>query len=77
MRNYIVEKLENLKWHVELDAFDDQTPHGQKHFVNIIATKDPKAARRVIVAAHFDSKYFPEPNNVCSVQFESFGDAWR
>ncbi|KAJ7311456.1 glutaminyl-peptide cyclotransferase-like protein [Mycena albidolilacea] len=63
VRNYIVEKLENLKWHVELDAFDDQTPHGQKHFVNIIATKDPKAARRVIVAAHFDSKYFPEPNN--------------
>ncbi|KAJ7827547.1 glutaminyl-peptide cyclotransferase-like protein [Mycena olivaceomarginata] len=63
VRNYIVEKLENLKWHVDLDAFDDQTPHGQKHFVNIIATKDPKAARRVIVAAHFDSKYFPEPNN--------------
>jgi len=62
VRNYIVEKLEDLKWHVEQDAFDDQTPFGQKHFVNIIATKDPKAASRVIVAAHFDSKYFPEPN---------------
>ncbi|KAF8205800.1 hypothetical protein K438DRAFT_1818565 [Mycena galopus ATCC 62051] len=62
VRNYIIEKLEELKWHVEQDAFDDQTPFGTKHFVNIIATKDPKAARRVIVAAHFDSKYFPEPN---------------
>ncbi|KAF7363790.1 Peptide hydrolase [Mycena sanguinolenta] len=62
VRNYIVGKLEELKWHVEQDAFDDQTPFGQKHFVNIIATKDPTASRRVIVAAHFDSKYYPEPN---------------
>ncbi|KAK7038057.1 peptide hydrolase [Favolaschia claudopus] len=62
VRNYIVDKLEELKWHVEQDAFDDKTPFGQKHFVNIIATKDPAASRRIIVAAHFDSKYFPEPN---------------
>ncbi|KAJ7709474.1 hypothetical protein B0H17DRAFT_227418 [Mycena rosella] len=63
VRNYIVSRLEALNWHVELDAFDDKTPFGQKHFTNIIATKDPKASRRVILAAHFDSKYFPEPNN--------------
>ncbi|KAJ6490587.1 glutaminyl-peptide cyclotransferase-like protein [Mycena vitilis] len=52
-----------LNWHVEKDAFNDTTPFGQKHFTNIIATKDPTASRRVIVAAHFDSKYFPEPNH--------------
>ncbi|KAJ7685529.1 glutaminyl-peptide cyclotransferase-like protein [Mycena polygramma] len=63
VRNYIVSKLEALNWHVEQDAFNDTTPFGRKQFTNIIATKDPKASRRVIVAAHFDSKYFPEPNN--------------
>ncbi|KAJ6531301.1 hypothetical protein B0H19DRAFT_1040750 [Mycena capillaripes] len=62
VRNYIVSKLEALKWHVEQDAFIDNTPFGEKKFTNIIATKDPKASRRVILAAHFDSKYFPEPN---------------
>ncbi|KAJ7137715.1 glutaminyl-peptide cyclotransferase-like protein [Mycena epipterygia] len=63
VRNYIVSKLEDLNWHVDQDAFDGSTPFGQKHFTNIIATKDPKASRRVILAAHFDSKYFPEPNH--------------
>ncbi|KAJ6573633.1 hypothetical protein B0H10DRAFT_2226757 [Mycena sp. CBHHK59/15] len=63
VRNYIVSKLEALKWHVEEDAFNDSTPFGTKQFTNIIATKDPKAARRVVLAAHFDSKYFPAPNN--------------
>ncbi|KAJ6490490.1 glutaminyl-peptide cyclotransferase-like protein [Mycena vulgaris] len=62
VRNYIVSRLEALKWHVEQDAFDDKTPFGQKHFTNIIATKDPKASRRVILAAHFDSKYFADNN---------------
>ncbi|KAJ7047189.1 glutaminyl-peptide cyclotransferase-like protein [Mycena alexandri] len=62
VRNYIVSTLETLKWHIELDAFNDTTPFGQKQFTNIIATKDPKASRRVILAAHFDSKYYPEPN---------------
>ncbi|KAJ7632958.1 glutaminyl-peptide cyclotransferase-like protein [Roridomyces roridus] len=63
VRNYIVSKLEALKWHVEEDAFNDTTPFGEKQFTNIIATKDPKASRRVILAAHFDSKFFPEPNH--------------
>jgi glutaminyl-peptide cyclotransferase len=59
--------LKALNWHVEEDAFEDDTPYGRKHFVNVIATKDPAASRRVIVAAHFDSKYFPTfpQNQVC------------
>ena len=58
MRTYIVDTLKKLNWDVEEDAFTDTTPYGTKHFVNVIATKDPKASRRVILAAHFDSKYF-------------------
>jgi hypothetical protein len=49
---------------VEEDTFTDQTPYGIKTFTNVIATKDPEASRRVVVAAHFDSKFFPSyPQN--------------
>ena len=61
VRQYIVETLKKLKWDVEEDSFNDTTPYGVKRFTNIIATKDPKAARRVILAAHFDSKFFETP----------------
>ena len=59
--------LKALDWHIELDEFMDQTPMGQKHFVNVIATKNPAASRRVVLSAHFDSKYFPHyPQNQVS-----------
>ncbi|KAF9053062.1 hypothetical protein BJ165DRAFT_1445257 [Panaeolus papilionaceus] len=61
VRNYIVSTLKALNWHVELDEFSDKTPIGVKKFANIIATKDPEASRRVVLSAHFDSKYFPRP----------------
>ncbi|KAF9014022.1 hypothetical protein BDQ17DRAFT_1270151 [Cyathus striatus] len=64
VRNYIVSTLKHLNWHIEEDEFTDDTPIGRKRFTNIIATKDPEASRRVILSAHFDSKYFPSyPNN--------------
>ena len=64
VRNYIVNTLKALKWDVQEDTFTDQTPYGVKTFTNVIATKDPEASRRVIVAAHFDSKFFPSyPEN--------------
>ncbi|KAH6918334.1 glutaminyl-peptide cyclotransferase-like protein [Coprinopsis sp. MPI-PUGE-AT-0042] len=59
VRNYLVDTLKALNWHVELDEFTDNTPYGPKKFANVIATKDPKAARRLILSAHFDSKFFP------------------
>ncbi|THU88592.1 hypothetical protein K435DRAFT_761703 [Dendrothele bispora CBS 962.96] len=62
VRNYIISTLKALDWHIEEDAFNDTTPLGTKQFTNIIATKDPEASRRVVVAAHFDSKYFPNTN---------------
>ena len=49
-----------LKWHVELDEFEDVAPEpfGKMTFTNIIATKDIDAPRRLVLACHYDSKYF-------------------
>ncbi|KAH8998330.1 peptidase family M28-domain-containing protein [Lactarius hatsudake] len=56
VRNYIVSTLRNLRWHVEEDSFIGSTPYGPKNFTN--------APRRVVLSAHFDSKYFPSyPQN--------------
>ena len=40
------------------DRFKDKTPLGRREFVNIIATHRPGAARKLVLAAHYDSKYF-------------------
>ncbi|KIK93671.1 hypothetical protein PAXRUDRAFT_144569 [Paxillus rubicundulus Ve08.2h10] len=58
VRQYITATLTALDWHIEEDSFTDYTPYGQRSFTNIIATKDPTASRRVIVSAHYDSKFF-------------------
>ncbi|KAI0344851.1 hypothetical protein BDW22DRAFT_1391879 [Trametopsis cervina] len=58
VREYIISTMKKLNWHIEEDAFNTSTPYGVKKFTNVIATKDPKASRRVILSAHFDSKYF-------------------
>jgi len=59
VRQHITTVLRSLNWHVEEDSFTEDTPYGQRSFANIIATKDPTALRRVIVSAHYDSKFFP------------------
>lgn len=66
-RNYIVSTLKKLDWEIEEDEFMDDTPVGKKKFTNIIATKDPSASRRLILSAHYDSKYYPNypENQVC------------
>lgn len=58
VKDYLVSTMKKLDWHVEEDTFTDQTPYGVKRFTNVIATKDPSASRRVVLAAHFDSKFF-------------------
>ena len=59
--------LKKLDWEVEEDEFTDHTPIGRKKFTNIIATKNPSASRRLILSAHYDSKYYPDypENQVC------------
>ncbi|KAG2020131.1 glutaminyl-peptide cyclotransferase-like protein [Coprinopsis cinerea AmutBmut pab1-1] len=64
VRNYLISTLKALDWHVETDEFVADTPIGKKKMANVIATKDPKASRRLVLSAHFDSKYFPNyPEN--------------
>jgi glutaminyl-peptide cyclotransferase len=59
-RNYIETYLRGYGWTVEEDSFEDSTPFGQKNFVNIIATLNPAASRRIILSAHYDSKFYTD-----------------
>ena len=60
VRKYIVDYIKNrtTEWHLELDTFEDNTPFGRTQFSNIIATLDRSAPRRLVLACHYDSKYF-------------------
>lgn len=46
-------------WEVTEDGFVSQTPYGLLPFTNIIATLNPSAKRRLVLACHYDSKYYP------------------
>merc|ERR1719369_1158492 len=59
VRQYITKTMRASGWNVEQDRFRDQTPLGQRQFTNIIATHDPRAARRLVIACHYDSKITP------------------
>lgn len=45
-------------WHVEEHTTEDKTPLGRLPFTNLVFTKNPRASRRLVLAAHYDSKYF-------------------
>lgn len=59
--NYIKNELDNLHWHVAVDEFQQKVPYfGKVTFKNIIATVNPKADRFLVLACHYDSKYFKD-----------------
>ncbi|KNE60764.1 hypothetical protein AMAG_06120 [Allomyces macrogynus ATCC 38327] len=58
-RAHLIAQLERAGFHVELDEFNATTPLGTKPMANIIATWDATAPNRLILAAHYDSKYMP------------------
>jgi len=60
VREYITSRLTNLGWDVLEHKFVDKTPHGDKDFTNIIATLNPDAPRRMVVACHYDSLIKPK-----------------
>ncbi|KAJ3342809.1 hypothetical protein HDU93_000939 [Gonapodya sp. JEL0774] len=63
VKDFIADFFRNTlagNWSVDEDSFEDTTPFGLKKFTNVIATKDPASPRRIVVAAHFDSKYFEQ-----------------
>jgi len=59
VQNFIVNHFKKLHWEVEKDMFEADTPYGKKEFTNYMFTKNPKAERRIVFAAHYDSKYIP------------------
>lgn len=64
VQNFIINELEGMDMSVELDSFKDKTPiFGDVNFVNIIGKINPTADRFLVLAAHYDSKYFPGSNN--------------
>ncbi|KAJ8327339.1 hypothetical protein QVD99_008115 [Batrachochytrium dendrobatidis] len=60
VQQFIIQTFTDLGWHIEQDKFTDDTPYGKKEFNNIIVTKDPLAQSRLVLAAHFDSKFFKD-----------------
>ncbi len=46
---YLIDHMKSLDWHIETDAFEDETPYGSKHFENIIATLNPDVPRRLVM----------------------------
>lgn len=46
------------KWHIETLPFAADTPLGPVNMTNIVVSRDPHAPRKLVLAAHYDSKYF-------------------
>lgn len=64
VEDYISKAMEKSGWTVTHDRFSGSTPLGTKDFSNIISSRNPDVKKnRVVFAAHYDSKYFPDPNN--------------
>ncbi|KAJ7342069.1 hypothetical protein JRQ81_008627 [Phrynocephalus forsythii] len=61
VRQHIKHRLQGLEagWVVEEDAFQSHTLYGYRTFSNIIGTLNPLAKRHLVLACHYDSKYFP------------------
>lgn len=61
--NYITNELDKLGYEIEMDEFQERTPNfGVLTFKNIIARLNPKATKFLVLACHYDSKFFSEFN---------------
>ncbi|XP_052868338.1 glutaminyl-peptide cyclotransferase-like isoform X2 [Anopheles cruzii] len=60
VKNFLIDHMRQLSWTVEVDEFEDTVPiFGKLQFSNVIATLNPNAQRNLVLACHYDSKYFP------------------
>ena len=59
-RQYIKTQLAQLKVNVVEQAWDDTTPAGRVHMVNLIATIPGTSTDRIVIAGHFDTKRYRE-----------------
>lgn len=61
VKRSIIAELKALGFSVELDEFNQKTPHfGSLKFTNIIGKLNPEADKYLTLACHYDSKYFRE-----------------
>jgi len=60
VQRYITSKMEGFGWEVETPSFKSRTPVGERTFTNVVATLDPRAPRRLVIACHYDSLLNPE-----------------
>jgi len=60
VRQDIENEMSSLGWSIEEDSFEQNTVVGRVRFTNIIATLDPNAPRRMVIACHYDSKVTPQ-----------------
>jgi len=65
VKEYIKEQFDPDLWVVEEDSFTQSTPLGVRNFANIIATRisSNQTRQNLVLAAHYDSKYFPSPQH--------------
>ncbi|XP_008979102.1 glutaminyl-peptide cyclotransferase isoform X1 [Callithrix jacchus] len=65
VRQHIMQRIQRLQadWVLEIDTFLSQTPYGYRSFSNIISTLNPTAKRHLVLACHYDSKYFSHWDN--------------
>ncbi len=55
-------KLSGLQWNVQWQAFDVRHPQTGEaiELKNLIASYESKSARRILIAAHYDTRPFPD-----------------
>ena len=59
-RQYIKAQLARINIPVAEQAWDDTTPAGPIHMVNLIATIPGTSKNRIVIAGHFDTKRYRE-----------------
>jgi len=55
VKNFIINEMKANRWTVETDDFTQNTVVGPKSFSTVIATLDPDAPRRMVIACHYDT----------------------
>jgi Zn-dependent M28 family amino/carboxypeptidase len=58
-RTYIKNQLAAIGVPVTEQAWDDQTPNGRVHMVNLMATIPGTSKNRLVIGGHYDTKKFP------------------
>ncbi|XP_044253790.1 glutaminyl-peptide cyclotransferase-like isoform X2 [Tribolium madens] len=57
---FLSSEMRRLGWQVDIDEFVERAPiFGAVTFKNIVASPNPQAERFLVLACHYDSKYFP------------------